>query len=91
MLLSSCTLPSSPKLHAKTGDSWAATTIGVVQAAHTQWFIHDGDLATTMSESLAVLERGISTDPRTWTGAVGYVEKKARTRTRPNHRRPKTP
>ncbi len=44
----------------------AAAALGVVQAAHTQWFIHDGDLATTMSESLAVLERGISTDPRTW-------------------------
>ena len=44
----------------------AAATVGVVQAAHTQWYIHDGDLATTMSESLAVLERGISTDPRTW-------------------------
>lgn len=47
----------------------AAATMGVVQAAHTQWYIHDGDLATTMSESLAVLERGISTDPRTWTEA----------------------
>ena len=44
----------------------AAAALGVVQAAHTQWFIHNGDLATTMSESLAVLERTISTDPRTW-------------------------
>ncbi len=44
----------------------AAAALGVIQAAHTQWFIHGGDLATTMSESLAVLERGISTDPRTW-------------------------
>jgi TetR/AcrR family transcriptional regulator, regulator of mycofactocin system len=44
----------------------AAASLGVVQAAHTQWFIHDGDLAVTMSESLAVLERGISTDPKTW-------------------------
>lgn len=40
----------------------AAATLGVVQAAHTQWFIHDGDLATTMSESLAVLERSFRTD-----------------------------
>ena len=47
----------------------AAAALGVVQAAHTQWFIHDGDLATTMSESLGVLERGISTDPRTWASA----------------------
>jgi AcrR family transcriptional regulator len=44
----------------------AAAALGVIQAAHTHWFIHGGDLATTMSESLAVLERGISTDPRTW-------------------------
>ncbi len=44
----------------------AAAALGVVQAAHTQWYIHNGDLAATMSESLAVLERGISTDPRTW-------------------------
>ena len=47
----------------------AAAALGVIQAAHTQWFIHNGDLATTMSESLAVLERGISTDPRTWAPA----------------------
>ena len=54
----------------------AAAALGVVQAAHTQWFIHDGDLATTMSESLAVLERSISTDPRTWavTGDVGKTK-----------------
>jgi AcrR family transcriptional regulator len=44
----------------------AAAALGVIQAAHTHWFIHGGDLATTMSESLSVLERGISTDPRTW-------------------------
>ena len=44
----------------------AAAALGVVQAAHTQWFVNGGDLATTMSESLAVLERGISTDPRSW-------------------------
>jgi len=51
----------------------AAAALGVVQAAHTQWFIHEGDLATTMSESLAVLERGISTDPTTWTAAGDAV------------------
>ena len=48
----------------------AAAVMGVVQAAHTQWFLHDGDLASTMSESLAVLERGISTDPKTWAAAA---------------------
>jgi hypothetical protein len=47
----------------------AGASLGVVQAAHTHWFVHDGDLAVTMSESLAVLERGISTDPRTWAEA----------------------
>jgi AcrR family transcriptional regulator len=52
----------------------AAATLGVVQAAHTQWFLHDGDLASTMSESLAVLERGISTDPRTWAAAGDAVD-----------------
>ena len=44
----------------------AAAAQGVIQAAHTQWFFHDGDLATTISESLEVLERGIGSDPRTW-------------------------
>jgi AcrR family transcriptional regulator len=43
----------------------AAATLGVVQAAHTQWFIHNGDFAATMSESLAVLERTIRTDSTT--------------------------
>jgi AcrR family transcriptional regulator len=52
----------------------AAAALGVVQAAHTQWFLHDGDLASTMSESLAVLERGISTDPRTWAAAGDAVD-----------------
>lgn len=62
----------------------AAATLGVVQAAHTQWFIHDGDLATTMSESLTVLERAISTDPISW-ATVGKVKgaQKAKKRTRP--------
>ncbi len=49
----------------------AAAAIGVIQAAHTQWYVHGGDFATTMSESLAVLERGISTDPRTWSADGG--------------------
>lgn len=70
----------------------AAAVMGVVQAAHTQWFIHDGDLAATMSESLAVLERGISTDPRTWAAARDAAETpRARSRTRPKQRRPKAP
>jgi AcrR family transcriptional regulator len=42
----------------------AGAALGVVQAAHTRWFVHNGDFATTLSESLAVLERTISTDSR---------------------------
>jgi AcrR family transcriptional regulator len=42
----------------------AAAALGVIQRAHTEWFLHGGDLATTMSESLAVLERGIGLSPK---------------------------
>jgi TetR/AcrR family transcriptional regulator, regulator of mycofactocin system len=67
----------------------AAASLGVVQAAHTHWFINDGDLATTMSESLAVLERGISTDPRTWAaagpqGGTPKTSRPTRPRTKPS-------
>ena len=48
----------------------AAAAQGVIQAAQTQWFFHDGDLATTISECLEVLERGIGTDPKTWSPAL---------------------
>jgi TetR/AcrR family transcriptional regulator, regulator of mycofactocin system len=44
----------------------AAAVGGVIQAASTQWFIQGGDLATKMAEGLEVLERGIGSDPRTW-------------------------
>jgi TetR/AcrR family transcriptional regulator, regulator of mycofactocin system len=44
----------------------AAAAQGVIQAAQTQWFFRDGDLAATISECLEVLERGIGTDPTTW-------------------------
>ncbi len=43
----------------------AGATLGVVQTAHTRWFVHDGDLVTTMSESLAVLEEVLSLIPET--------------------------
>ncbi len=62
----------------------AAAAMGVVQAAHTQWFLQDGDFATTMSESLGVLERGMSTDPETWTASVDASD---RQRTNPPDRR----
>jgi AcrR family transcriptional regulator len=44
----------------------AAAAQGVIQAALTQWFVHGGDLTTTISQSLEVLERGIGTDPKSW-------------------------
>jgi AcrR family transcriptional regulator len=47
----------------------AAATVGVIQAAHTQWFLLGGDLATRISEGIEVLERGIGSDPSTWSGA----------------------
>jgi AcrR family transcriptional regulator len=42
----------------------AAAAQGVIQAAHTQWYLHGGNLATIMSESLGVLESTINTDPQ---------------------------
>jgi hypothetical protein len=44
----------------------AAAAGGVIQAAHTQWFLHGGDLAATVSRSLEVLDSGISTDRTKW-------------------------
>ncbi len=44
----------------------AAAAVGVVQAAHTQWFVRGGDLATIIAEGLEVLEHGIGSDPQTW-------------------------
>lgn len=45
---------------------FAAAVGGVIQAAQTQWYFQGGDLATAMSDGLAVLEHGIGTDPRSW-------------------------
>jgi AcrR family transcriptional regulator len=44
----------------------SAAAGGVIQAAQTHWYFRDGDLATAISEGLDVLERGIGTDPTTW-------------------------
>jgi AcrR family transcriptional regulator len=49
----------------------AAAAGGVIQAAQTQWYFRGGDLATAMSEGLDVLERGIGTDPGTWSAGNG--------------------
>lgn len=42
----------------------AAAAGGVIQAATTRWLLEGGDLARRISESFAVLERGIGADPR---------------------------
>ena len=44
----------------------AAAAGGVLQASLTKWFVLGGDVATTISEGLQVLERGIGSDPRSW-------------------------
>jgi hypothetical protein len=44
----------------------AAAAQGVIQAAQTHWYLQGGDLVTTVSESLGVLERGIGADPKSW-------------------------
>jgi hypothetical protein len=63
----------------------AAAVGGVIQAAQTQWFLHGGDLATMIAEGLEVLESGIGSDPRTWSGRT----KRPRTtgRNKPANRR----
>jgi len=53
------------------GDSLVTTMLaaaagGVIQAAHTQWFLSGGDLATRLSDGLAVLEQGVGADPARW-------------------------
>ena len=49
----------------------AAAVGGVIQAAHTQWFVHGGDLPTMIAEGLEVLESGIGSDPTSWSGRAG--------------------
>jgi AcrR family transcriptional regulator len=43
----------------------AAAVGGVIQAAQTQWFFRGGDLGAAIYQGLALLERGIGTDPST--------------------------
>jgi len=45
-------------------DAYAATVLaaaaqGVIQAAHTQWYLTGGDLATLIADGLAILEHGV--------------------------------
>jgi AcrR family transcriptional regulator len=48
----------------------AAAVGGVMQAAQTHWYLEGGDLAASISDGLAILERGIGTDPKTWSTAA---------------------
>jgi hypothetical protein len=41
----------------------AAAAQGIIQAARTLWFFHGGDLASIVSESLEILERGFAMNP----------------------------
>jgi TetR/AcrR family transcriptional regulator, regulator of mycofactocin system len=63
----------------------AAATGGVIQAAQTQWFLQGGDLATRISEGLEVLESGIGSDPRTWSGRT--KRPRSASRSKPANRR----
>jgi AcrR family transcriptional regulator len=56
----------------------ASAVGGVIQATQTQWFFHGGDLASTLSEGMAVLEGGIGADPAAWSSSSAKRAKKAR-------------
>ena len=47
----------------------AAAVGGVVQSAHIRWHVEGGDLASAVAAGIGVLERGIGTDPTTWSTA----------------------
>ncbi len=64
----------------------AAAVGGVIQAAQTRWFLLGGDLATGISDGLAILEQGIGTDPRAWSAG----ERAATTKLRRGARRRET-
>jgi AcrR family transcriptional regulator len=51
----------------------AAAVGGVVQATQTHWYFEGGDLPAMMSESLAVLEHGIGTDPGAWSSPTSIA------------------
>jgi TetR/AcrR family transcriptional regulator, regulator of mycofactocin system len=46
----------------------AAAVGGVIQASQTHWYIHGGDLASTVSEGLRVVEHGFGHDLASWAG-----------------------
>jgi TetR/AcrR family transcriptional regulator, regulator of mycofactocin system len=61
----------------------AAAAVGVIQAAHTRWFLEGGDLATVISQSLEVLETGAGGAPA-W--SVGH-QRRSGTESGPTRRR----
>ncbi len=60
----------------------AAAAVGVIQAAHTRWFLDGGDLATIISQSLEVLETG-GGDAEAW--SAGH-QRRSRPRSSPARR-----
>ena len=57
----------------------SAAAGGVIQAAQTRWYFQGGDLTTAISEGLDVLERGIGTDPASWSGGNGSPRRRVKT------------
>ncbi len=49
----------------------AAAAGGIIQTAHAHWFFNGGDLASTVSSSLEVLETGFGSDSRIWLQELG--------------------
>jgi AcrR family transcriptional regulator len=68
----------------------AAAVGGVIQAASTRWFLQGGDLTAKISEGLEVLEQGIGSDPRTWSGSAERPRSARRTKSA-NRRGPGVP
>jgi hypothetical protein len=52
--------------HSVVPTTLAAAATGVLQSAHTHWFLHGGDLAERVSQGIAVLEHALRTDPEDW-------------------------
>jgi len=55
---------------------------GVIQAAHTRWFVDGGDLPTMISDGIEILENGIGSDPRAWAHRIEKPKRARRMQTR---------
>ncbi len=61
----------------------AAAAGGVIQAAHTRWFVHGGQLATRISDGIEILEATLTAPPvRTTSQAGGASRQPSSTSTR---------